>query len=40
MMREEAVKLQDEGYIRAALDNYDVGFNSFFKRGLKGSQAA
>jgi len=35
MMREEALKLQDEGYIRAALHNNDIGFNSFFKRGWK-----
>lgn len=35
MMREEALKLYDEGYIRAALNNNDIGFNSFFKRGWK-----
>ena len=35
MMRDEALKLQDEGYIRAALHNNDIGFNSFFKRGWK-----
>src|SRR3954468_19007251 len=35
MMREEALKLNDEGYIRAALHNNDIGFNSFFKRGWK-----
>jgi beta-hydroxylase len=35
MMREEALKLNDEGYIRTALDNNDIGFNSFFKRGWK-----
>ena len=35
MMREEALKLQDEGYIRGALHNNDIGFNSFFKRGWK-----
>ena len=35
MMREEALKLKDEGYIRAALNNNDIGFNSFFKRGWK-----
>lgn len=35
MMREEALKLQDEGYIRIALNNNDIGFNSFFKRGWK-----
>lgn len=35
MMREEALKLRDEGYIRTALNNNDIGFNSFFKRGWK-----
>jgi len=35
MMREEALKLNDEGYIRSALHNNDIGFNSFFKRGWK-----
>jgi beta-hydroxylase len=35
MMRDEALKLYDEGYIRTALDNNDIGFNSFFKRGWK-----
>lgn len=35
MMREEALKLRDEGYIRTALNNNDLGFNSFFKRGWK-----
>ena len=35
MMRDEALKLHDEGYIRAALNNNDIGFNSFFKRGWK-----
>jgi beta-hydroxylase len=35
VMREEALKLYDEGYIRTALDNNDIGFNSFFKRGWK-----
>ena len=34
-MREEALRLRDEGYIRAALNNNDIGFNSFFKRGWK-----
>src|SRR5687767_2650304 len=34
-MRDEALKLQDEGYIRGALHNNDIGFNSFFKRGWK-----
>lgn len=35
MMRDEALKLHDEGYIRTALNNNDIGFNSFFKRGWK-----
>jgi beta-hydroxylase len=35
MMRDEALKLYDEGFIRTALDNNDIGFNSFFKRGWK-----
>src|SRR5215813_4223527 len=35
MIRDEALKLSDEGYIRAALHNNDIGFNSFFKRGWK-----
>jgi beta-hydroxylase len=35
VMREEALRLRDEGYIRAALHNNDIGFNSFFKRGWK-----
>jgi len=35
VMRDEALKLQDEGYIRIALNNNDIGFNSFFKRGWK-----
>jgi beta-hydroxylase len=35
MMRDEALKLKDEGYIRTALNNNDIGFNSFFKRGWK-----
>jgi beta-hydroxylase len=35
MMREEALKLNDEGFIRVALNNNDIGFNSFFKRGWK-----
>ena len=33
VMREEALKLSEEGYIRTALNNNDIGFNSFFKRG-------
>jgi beta-hydroxylase len=35
VMREEALKLYDDGYIRTALNNNDIGFNSFFKRGWK-----
>jgi beta-hydroxylase len=35
MIRDEALRLADEGYVRAALHNNDVGFNSFFKRGWK-----
>jgi beta-hydroxylase len=35
IMRDEALKLYDEGYIRTALNNNDIGFNSFFKRGWK-----
>src|SRR6476620_9568464 len=35
MIRDEALKLNDDGYIRAALNNNDIGFNSFFKRGWK-----
>jgi beta-hydroxylase len=34
-IRDEAIALFDEGHIRAALGNNDVGFNSFFKRGWK-----
>jgi len=34
-IRDEAIALFDEGHIRAALANNDVGFNSFFKRGWK-----
>jgi beta-hydroxylase len=34
-IRDEAQRLFDEGYIRGALANNDVGFNSFFKRGWK-----
>ncbi len=34
-VRDEARRLFDEGYIRGALANNDVGFNSFFKRGWK-----
>lgn len=35
MIREEALKLFDEGYIRAAEKNNDASFNSFFKEGWK-----
>lgn len=35
MIREEALHLFDEGYIRAALRNNDASFNSFFKEGWK-----
>lgn len=35
MMRDEAMKLFDEGYIKAAARNNDLGFNSFFQRGWK-----
>lgn len=34
-IRDEALALFDDGHIRAALANNDVGFNSFFKRGWK-----
>lgn len=34
-IREEAVRLFDEGRIRAAIDNNDWGFYSFFKSGWK-----
>jgi beta-hydroxylase len=34
-IRDEALALSDEGYIRAALDHNDLGFNSFFKYGWK-----
>ena len=34
-IRDEALKLFDEGYIRAAVKDNDVGFNSFFKNGWK-----
>jgi beta-hydroxylase len=33
LIREEALKLFDEGYIRAAASYNDLGFNSFFRRG-------
>lgn len=35
MIREEALKLFDQGYIRAAEKNNDASFNSFFKEGWK-----
>lgn len=34
-IREEAMRLFDEGYIRAAEKNNDAGFGSFFKKGWK-----
>lgn len=34
-IREEALRLADEGRIRAALKNNDASFNSFFKQGWK-----
>jgi beta-hydroxylase len=35
MIREEALRLFDEGHIRAAEKNNDIGFNTFFRRGWK-----
>ncbi len=35
MIRDEALKLFDEGHIRAAAGFNDLGFNSFFRRGWK-----
>src|ERR1044071_7915455 len=35
MIREEALKLFDEGYIRAAASHNDIGFNTFFRTGWK-----
>jgi beta-hydroxylase len=35
MIRDEALKLFDEGHIRAAAKFNDLGFNSFFRRGWK-----
>lgn len=35
MIREEALKLNDEGYIKAASGYNDIGFNSFFRTGWK-----
>lgn len=34
-IREEALRLFDQGYIRAAAKNNDASFNSFFKEGWK-----
>jgi len=34
-LRQEALQLQDEGYIRAASGYTDLGFNSFFRHGWK-----
>lgn len=34
-IREEALKLFDQGYVRAALSNDDAAFSSFFKKGWK-----
>jgi beta-hydroxylase len=34
-IREEALKLFDEGHIRAASGYNDIGFNTFFRRGWK-----
>jgi beta-hydroxylase len=35
LIREEALKLFDDGHIRAAAKYNDLGFNSFFRRGWK-----
>jgi beta-hydroxylase len=35
LIRDEAMKLFDEGHIRAASTYNDLGFNSFFRRGWK-----
>jgi beta-hydroxylase len=35
LIRDEALKLFDEGYIRAAASYNDIGFNSFFRTGWK-----
>jgi beta-hydroxylase len=35
MIREEALKLFEDGHIRAAAGYNDLGFNSFFRRGWK-----
>jgi beta-hydroxylase len=34
-IRDEALKLDDEGHIRAAAGHTDIGFNSFFRTGWK-----
>ena len=34
-IRDEALRLNDEGYIRAAAGYTDIGFNSFFRTGWK-----
>jgi beta-hydroxylase len=35
VIRDEALKLNDEGYIKAASGYTDIGFNSFFRTGWK-----
>src|SRR4026208_170737 len=35
LIRDEALKLFDEGYIRAAASHNDIGFNTFFRTGWK-----
>ncbi|MCH7345864.1 aspartyl/asparaginyl beta-hydroxylase domain-containing protein [Pelomonas sp. CA6] len=35
LIREEALRLNDEGYIKAASGYNDIGFNSFFRTGWK-----
>ena len=35
MLRDEALQLFDEGYIRGTAKYNDLGFNSFFRRGWK-----
>lgn len=35
IIRDEAQNLVDQGYIKGAENNDDIGFNSFFKRGWK-----
>jgi beta-hydroxylase len=35
VIREEALRLNDEGYIKAASGYNDIGFNSFFRTGWK-----